>query len=147
MKFLKKYLVLIILFIALVFLDIFQKELFFTIFILYGLFIKFLLSETINEKLRKVLKIIIWTIFLATTFLLFYSNYHFPRGQMIYTGDIVCMNDGRGPCRESFIEDTWSLNIPDWAKFFKRSGGSLLWLGMLFAGIVVTKNKGDEVSD
>ena len=137
----KKHSKLIILTIILISLDIYQKDLFFTIFLLYGLIIKFFLSESMNERLRKVLAIATWTAFLITTFLFYYSNHNFPRGPMIDTGDVVCQNDDRGPCGEKFIEDTRNLNIPEWAKFFKRSEGSLLWMGLLFAGIVISKKK------
>src|SRR4030042_5336050 len=123
MNILKKHLGLIILAIILISLDIYIKELFFTIFLFYGLVIKFFLSEFMSKKLRKVLSVITWTIFLMVTFLFYYSNHYSPRGPMIDTGDVVCQNDGRGPCAEKFIEDTRSLNIPGWAKFFKESGG------------------------
>lgn len=140
----KKHLGLVILSILLVSLDIFQKQLFFTILLIYGLLIKFFLSDLLGDRLRKALKIIIWTIFLLITFLLYYSNHYFPKGPMIDTGDVVCQNDGRGPCGEQFIEDTHNLNIPKWAKFFKQSEGNLLWMGLLFAGIVISNNKKTE---
>ncbi len=141
MNILKKHSKLIILAIILISLDIYWKELFFTIFLLYGLIIKFFLSEFMNGKLRKVLVIVVWTAFSIVSFLLYYSNHNFPRGPMIDTGDVVCQNDDRGPCGEKFIEDTRNLNIPEWAKFFKHSEGTLLWMGLLFAGIVISKKK------
>lgn len=141
MNILKKHSKIIILAIILISLDIYWKELFFTIFLLYGLIIKFFLSESMNEKLKKVLVIVVWTAFLIVSFLFYYSNHNFPRGPMINTGDVVCQNDDRGPCGEKFIEDTRNLNIPEWAKFFKRSEGALLWMGLLFAGIVISKRK------
>lgn len=142
---LKKHSFLIVLSIILISLDILQKGLFFTPLLLYGLLIKFLLSGLVEEKLRKVLMVIIWAAFLTATLLLYLANHNFPRGPMIDTGDVVCQNDDRGPCSEKFIEDTRFLNIPEWAKFFKRSEGELLWLGLLFAGIVVSKKK-DEAT-
>lgn len=141
MNLLKKHSKLIILAIILISLDIYWKELFLTIFLLYGLIIKFFLSESMNKRPRKVLAVATWTAFLITTFLLYYSNHNFPRGPMIDTGDVVCQNDDRGPCGEKFIEDTRNLNIPEWTKFFKRSEGTLLWMGLLFAGIVISKKK------
>lgn len=142
---LKKYSGLIILTVILVSLDIYHKEFFFTIFLLYGLLIKFFLSDSLGEKLRKILTVMVWTSFLIVTFLFYYSNHHYPRGPMFDTGDVVCQNDGRGPCAEQFIEDPRYLDIPEWAKFFKRSDGQLLWLGLLFAGIVISKKK-DETN-
>lgn len=63
---------------------------------------------------------------------------------MIDTGDVVCQNDDRGPCAEKFIEDTSNLNIPEWAKFFKQSEGMLLWMGLIFAGIVISTKKNEN---
>jgi hypothetical protein len=147
MNFFKKHLGFIVLTIILASLDIYHKEFFFTIFLLYGLIIKFFLSDSLGEKLRKMLMITVWTAFLIATFLFYYSNHHFPRGPMFDTGDVVCQNDGRGPCAEEYIEDPRYLDIPEWAKFFKRSDGKVLWLGLLFAGIVVSKKKGEEESN
>jgi hypothetical protein len=61
------------------------------------------------------------------------------------TGDIVCMNDGRGPCGEERVEDLSELDIPDWAKFLR----SHLMLTVLFFGIstIVLANKPVELHD
>ncbi len=141
MNILKKHLGLVILTVVLVLLDILHKELFFTVLLIYGLLIKFLLTESISKKLRKILSVTIWTAALIITFLLYYSNHYFPRGPMIDTGDVLCQNDDRGPCSEKFIEDTSNLNVPTWVKFFKGSEGELLWFGLLFAGIVIIRDK------
>src|SRR3990167_9885283 len=138
---LKKHLGIIILTFFVVLLDIFQKQIFFTVLLAYALLIKLFSSELLNDRLRKALIIIIWTAFLLATFLLYYSNHYFPKGPMINTGDVVCQNDGRGPCSEKFIEDTSNLNVPEWVKFFKQSEGMLLWMGLLFAGIVISYKK------
>lgn len=144
MNILKKHSRLIILTVFLISLDIYQKDIFFTLFLIYGLLIKFLLSDLMNEKLRKILIAVIWVSFLSVTFLLYYSNHYFPRGPMFDTGDVVCLNDGRGPCAEEFIEDPRFLDIPEWAKFFKRSEGMLLWLGLFFAGTVISIKKDEN---
>lgn len=135
----KKHLGLIILTVVAILFDIFAKELLFTLLLAYGLFIKYLLSDTTSNEIRKVLAVQIWAMFALASFLLYYSNNQFPRGPMIDTGDVVCENDDRGPCHEKYIENTSNLNVPDWVKFFKGSEGSLLWMGLLLAGIVASK--------
>lgn len=77
--------------------------------------------------------------------LTYYVNHYMPRGNMHPTGDIVCMNDGRGPCGESQIEDLSELDIPDWAKFLRSN---LMWT-VLFFGIstIVLANKPAELRD
>ena len=142
MNLIKKHLGLIILTILLVSLDIYKEEVFFTIFLIYGLFIKFLLSDFVKGKLRKLLAIIIWTAFIIFSGLTVYVNYYLPHGPRYPTGEIVCQNDDRGPCGEEYKEDLRELNIPSWAKFIRQSEGMLSLLGLLFAGLVVSgKNR------
>jgi len=83
--------------------------------------------------------IIVWVAFVITTVLIFYVNNYLPKGEMYSTGDIVCQNDDRGPCREEYKEDLTGFS--GWVKFFKGSEGMLLWAGLLFAGIVVSSKK------
>jgi len=59
-----------------------------------------------------------------------YVNYNMPRGPKYYTGEIVCMNDGRGPCGEEMREDLSELDIPLWAKFLRQN---LMWTLLFFA--------------
>ena len=68
-----------------------------------------------------MLKIILWTSFFVVIGLIYYVNHYTPRGPMYDTGDVVCLNDDRGPCGEQYKEDVDSLNIPQWEKFFKKS--------------------------
>lgn len=79
---------------------------------------------------------VIGAILLALTY---YVNHYLPRGTMLPTGDIVCMNDGRGPCGESRVEELSELDIPEWAKFLRSN---LIWT-MLFFGVstIVLANK------
>jgi hypothetical protein len=100
---------------------------------------KFLLSKNNKGNLRKILAIVIWTAFVIISGLGFYSKYYLPHGPSHPTGEYVCYNDGRGPCNEVYKEDTSKLNIPDWAKFLRSSGGLLLIFGLLFAGICISK--------
>jgi|SRR6185437_4546890 len=143
MTILKKYWGIIALSIVLVALDIWSKEVFYTQFLAYYFFIKFLLSERMAERTRKIVSIAIWSIFIFAGATMFYVNNYMPHGPMIDTGDVVCQNDDHGPCGEKYIEDTRRLNIPDWAKFFRTSEAELLMLGLVFAGIVVS-TKGRE---
>jgi energy-coupling factor transporter transmembrane protein EcfT len=131
----KKYSGTIILSVILVFLAIFTKDLFFLVILLYGLFIKLLLSEFITGKLRKVTSGVIWGSFTIFFCLGFYVNYQLPHGPKYPTGEVVCQNDERGPCTEEYKEDMGNLNIPEWAKFIRSSSGMIVIIGLLFAGI------------
>lgn len=143
-NFLKRRFGLIILTIFLISIDIYWNELFFTLFLFYGLFIKLLLSKYVEGKIKKILTIIIWTTFTIILGLTFYTNYYLPHGPSYPTGEIICQNDDRGPCDEEYREDTSKLNIPEWAKFLRSSAGWLSIIGLLFAGIVLSnKDKND----
>lgn len=90
-----------------------------------------------KNKIVNFLTIIIWISFFVVTGLLFYANHYLPKGPLFFTGDTVCLNDGRGSCAPGHIEEVRDLNIPAWAKFFKKSEGELLWFVLLFLGIVL----------
>lgn len=141
--FFKKHLQLIILSLILILLSIYWEELFFISLLIYGLFIKLLLSDYINGKKQKILAVTIWATFLILFGLTIYVNNNLPHGPSYSTGEYVCQNDGRGPCGEEFKEDMRELNIPDWAKFLRSSGGWLLIMGLFGAGIIVS-NKGEK---
>lgn len=123
-------------------LDIWHKELFFSILLAYGLIIKFFLSDYLSPKLRKIFAVAIWTSLIVLVGLTVYVNYYMPHGPSYPTGDVVCQNDDRGPCREEYKEDLRNVDIPNWAKFLRRSEGELLLFGLLFAGIVISAAKG-----
>ncbi len=82
---------------------------------------------------------------IGTTLLIltYYVNHYMPHGSMHLTGDIVCMNDGRGPCGEERVEDLSKIDIPDWAKFLRSN---LIWT-MLFFGVsaILLANKPVEL--
>ncbi|OIP22802.1 hypothetical protein COX95_02580 [bacterium CG_4_10_14_0_2_um_filter_33_32] len=132
--------------IVLISLDIWHKELFFSLLLAYGLAIKFLLSDSLSAKLRKIFAVSIWSTLVVLVGLTVYVNYGMPHGPSYPTGDIVCQNDDRGPCGEEYKEDLRNVDIPNWAKFLRKSEGELLLFGLLFAGIVVSgvKNKNQE---
>lgn len=116
----------------------FRDNLFWIVVLVYGLGIYLILKNPMPQKLKLILSIIIWVAFLSVIGLTIYVNYYLPHGPSYPTGEIVCQNDDRGPCREKYVEDLRNLNIPDWAKFFRKSEGQLLWMGLLFAGIVIS---------
>ncbi|WP_367159112.1 DUF6804 family protein [Erythrobacter sp.] len=60
-----------------------------------------------------------------------YVNHYMPHGPMYWTGDYVCLHDGRGPCGPEMLEDMTKLDIPEWAKFLR----SKAFLTFLFFGI------------
>jgi hypothetical protein len=64
----------------------------------------------------------------------YYANHYMPKGPLIDTGDVVCMNDDRGPCGEKYMEDTRFLAIPAWGKILKEDYSFWLILGAAFAG-------------
>lgn len=85
--------------------------------VFYGLF-------GIGLLQAKVAKIGAWVFGASTAIALamtFYVNKTMPRGEMHPTGDIVCMNDGQGPCGEGVWEDVSQLDIPIWAKFLRAN--------------------------
>jgi len=91
-----------------------------------------------KKKYLKILAVILWISFITMSGIVYYVNWHMPHGPYYPTGKIVCQNDDRGPCEEEYKEDMRGLNIPEWAKFIRRSEGQLLWLGLLFAAIIAT---------
>lgn len=133
----KKHLGLIAIGIISISLDIMQKHVFFTQLFSYFLFIKLLFSDYINTY-RKKICVTIWIICAVWISAGFYTNHYFPHGPLIDTGDVVCQNDDRGPCGESYIEDTRKLAVPDWVKFFRTSEAELLLFGLVFAGIIAS---------
>jgi hypothetical protein len=143
-SFIKNHIGLIVSAIILILFSILSKDMSFIWILFYVLFINLLLSKYIKRNAKKGLVIVIWTSFIVIFSLEFYVNYYLPHGPSYPTGEYVCQNDGRGACSEQYIEDTSKLNIPDWAKFLRSSGGMLLIAGLFFAGIVISnKNKNE----
>jgi len=93
-------------------------------------------------KIIFILIITFWVAFIIVSGLLYYANHYLPHGPSYLTGEIICQNDDRGSCGEAYKEDLRGLNILNWAKFFKQSGGKLLWIGLLFVGVVISSAKG-----
>jgi len=94
-----------------------------------------------RKKVIKFITIVLWIGFFVVSTLIYYVNHYLPKGPLYPTGDIVCEYDGRGACAESYIEEVRGLNIPEWAKFFKKSEGELLWMALLFFAIVLPSFK------
>lgn len=90
-----------------------------------------------RKKIIIFLTILIWIGFFIVSVLIYYVNHYLPKGPIYPTGDIVCEYDNRGRCGESYEEDVRGLDVPEWAKFFKKSEGGLLWMALLFWGIVL----------
>lgn len=87
---------------------------------------------------------VVWGFFVVYLVATFYVNHYMPHAPMIDTGDVVCRNDGRGPCEESYIEDTRYLNIPDWAKFLRRDGRLLFFALPILALYLKSKSVNGE---
>ncbi len=73
-----------------------------------------------NKKYYNHLAKLIWWVTALTFGLVIYVNYFMPHGSFYPTGEIVCQNDGRGPCNEEYKEDMSELDIPNWAKFLRE---------------------------
>ncbi len=59
---------------------------------------------------------------------------------MIPTGEYSESRRGGGTGgQETYVEDIRGLDVPGWVKFFKQSEGSLLWMGLLFVGFLLSK--------
>lgn len=104
----------------------------------YGLAMYIMATTSYSEQIRKTLSIIIWSLFVISLATGYYANHNYPHGEYVDTGDVVCINDDRGPCHESYIEDVSNLDIPKWVKFFHTSAGELTWFALLFAGIIIS---------
>jgi hypothetical protein len=89
------------------------------------------------DKQWRCLGIAVLALWAILSGLLYYVNHYMPHGPKYDTGDIVCENDGRGPCGEQFVEDTSRLRIPEWAKLLRGDGGFLAWLGLGIVGVIL----------
>jgi hypothetical protein len=99
----------------------------------------------LNEKVRFSLAIVIWIAVIVVGGLTYYVNHYLPHGEEYSTGEYVCPNDTSGPCREQYKEDLRGLDIPEWAKFLRKSDGQLVFFGLLFAGLTLSSwKKGQE---
>jgi len=67
-------------------------------------------------------------------------NYNMPRGKYFSTDDYVCLNDGRGSCRETYVEELRDLDIPGWAKLIRKLDVYPLVI-LLIIAIHLSKNK------
>lgn len=122
------------------------SDILWVVLFIYGMIIRYFLTATIPEKLLNFFKVTIWVVFFLWMASMFYVNYYLPHGDSYPTGDVVCQNDDRGPCGEQYKEDLSGLGIPNWAKFIRGSAGELMWIGLLFAGIVISSKNNNEES-
>lgn len=125
--------------IILALLGLIQKELFFIIVLFYIYLIKFFASDFLGKKARKRISIGIWVACIITFASGYYVNHYLPQGEMYTTGEIVCLNDGRGPCGEEHREDLIGLDNPNWAIFLKEYDTVLL-MALVLAGLSTMRN-------
>lgn len=76
---------------------------------------------------------LIWSCLFFVIAVTIYSNYHFPHGPEIGTGDFICNSSNQ--CGEQSLEDTQRLDIPEWAKFARTSTSELLVGGLFLIGV------------
>jgi hypothetical protein len=74
-----------------------------------------------NKRLGRGTSILVLVVCVSALGMTFYVNHNMPHGPSYPTGDVVCENDGRGPCGPEYKEDMRDLNIPDWAKALRES--------------------------
>ena len=123
----------VVLSVLLIFLSCFFKNPLFAILLVYGFFIKLLVSKHFNNRIKKKIATTIWSIFVILFCIGIYVNWVLPHGPSYPTGEVVCKYDDRGPCVEQYVEDMRNLNIPDWARFLRKNS-NLLLIGLAFAG-------------
>ena len=126
--FLKKYKWWIVFGILAVLGDIRVGGLFYVVIFAYILFIKFLLSDSLKGKHRKIASTSILILFIVYLGLAFYVH-RMPHGAMFDTG----YENDNGV--EIYKEDMRSLGIPDWAKFM-RTYNLEIFFALFFALIV-----------
>jgi len=91
-----------------------------------------------HKKLWLILIVTNWTVFFVVSGLIYYVGHYLPHGISYPTGENSCDYSSRGPCREIYKEDLRGINIPNWAKFFRESEVELLWIALLFIGIITS---------
>lgn len=85
-----------------------------------------------NKKSKRynVLRKVTWILCLVTFAFIFYVNWYMPHGPMINSGTEICWDPRGGEggqCKDEYVEDTRSLNIPLWAKFLRENTDNFLW--------------------
>lgn len=75
-----------------------------------------------------------------------YTNYFLPHGPSYDTGDVVCENDGRGPCHEAYKEDLRNVNIPNWAKYMRNYGAMSVILLAVASVVTYSISKEEKTS-
>ena len=98
---------------------------------------------TILDKYWPQINSTVWGVVFLLFALMAYVNWAMPHGKMYDTGDVVCQNDGRGPCAEEYKEDLQNINIPEWAKFLRSSSGDGLFIALVLFGIYSSSKKKD----
>ena len=83
----------------------------------------------LSRRASKAAAVASWIVLAAAGGGLYYVNSQLPHGPTYPSGDIVCINDDRGPCGEAYKEDMRGLNIPAWAKSL-RANSELLLAGL-----------------
>lgn len=133
---------------ALLLFGFFSKEVSFISFIvlaMYVVVIKLFWSGALGGNVKRYVLKSIWIVAASVLVATYYVNHYMPHGESYSTGEIICQNDGRGPCTDAYKEDVTSLNIPEWAKFL-RSNGTALLIALVFAGIILAESKEQKQS-
>ena len=94
----------------------------------------------LSRKNNIIFIVIACSAVVASSVLLYSANHFYPKGSMYQTENIVCLNDDRGSCGKEYRENLNELQVPEWVKFFKGSGGFLIWFISIAACFVAFLN-------
>jgi hypothetical protein len=111
---------------------------FWVVLLILGAGTYLILTKPISKNFCRTISIMVWVAFFTVGGLIYYANHHLPHGPSYPTGEIVCQNGERCPCAEEYKEDLSNINIPNWAKFLKRSEGLLLFFGLGLVGVAIS---------
>lgn len=126
--------------IVLTLLSFFQGDLFWMCILVYVFIVRIFYSDFFSEKIKKKIAGAIWIISIILAISIYYVNSQFSHGEMYETGEIVCLNDERGPCGEQMREDLRGLDNPSWAIFLKKYG-LILIMALVIAGLTLIDTK------
>jgi hypothetical protein len=103
------------------------------------------ISGPARQKLLLTSMVAVWACWLSASVLFYQANHHFARGPMVPTGEYTdSRRDGGTGGGEINVEDVRGLDIPGWAKFFKKSEGMFLWIVLLSGAVALSKLYADS---
>lgn len=106
---------------------------------------KKLRNQTVmKNRLRYISRVVLYLLAGCIFLLNIYVNKTMPRGEIFYTGDVVCDYDGRGQCTEDTYEEMRGLDNPIWAKIIRKYGLLIIITSCVMAGYYRPLSKPDK---